>query len=90
MFYGTNFNKVTTILLSSNNTITGTISAINSTYTGSVTGTILNPIYYNIVNDNIITITLPKLQGTCNFNFIINNPVGWTSSNETNNFTFSN
>ena len=90
MFYGTNFNKVTTILLSSNNTITGTISAINSTYTGSVTGTVLNPIYYNIVNDNIITITLPKLQGTCNFNFIINNPVGWTSSNETNNFTFSN
>lgn len=90
MLYGTNFSKVSTILLSSSNTITGTISTISSPYTGSVTGTILEPLYYNIVNDNIITIALPKLQGTCNFNFIINNIVGWTSSNKINNFTFSN
>ena len=88
MFYGTNYDKVTTILLSSNNTITGTVSTINPPYTDTVTGTILNPIYYNIVNDNIITINLPYLQNPGNFNFIICNPVGCTNSNLVNNFTF--
>lgn len=93
--YGTNFDKVTTILLSSSNTITGIVSTINSPYTGSVTGTVLDPIYYNIVNDNIITISLPNIQEPCNFNFIICNPVGCTNSNQAggsnivgNNFTF--
>ena len=89
MFYGTNYDKVTTILLSSNNTITGTVSTINPPYTDTVTGTILNPIYYNVVNDNIITINLPYLQNPGNFNFIICNPVGCTNSILVNNFTFT-
>jgi hypothetical protein len=89
MFYGTNYDKVTTILLSSNNTITGTVSTINPPYTDTVTGTVLDPIYYNIVNDNIITINLPYLQDPGNFNFIICNPVGCTNSNLVNNFTFT-
>lgn len=90
MVYGTNFNKVTNILLSSSSTITGSLTTINSKYSGVVTGNILNPIYYKIVNNNIITITLPKLQGTSKFNFIINNPAGWTNSYKINSFTFSN
>lgn len=90
MVYGTNFNKVTNILLSSSNTITGTLTTINSKYNGIVTGTTLNPIYYKIVNDNIITITLPKLTGVSKFNFIVNNPAGWANSYKINNFTFSN
>jgi len=89
MFYGTNYDKVTTILLSSNNTITGTVSTIDPPYTDTVTGTVLDPIYYNIVNDNIITINLPYLRDPGNFNFIICNPVGCTNSNLVNNFTFT-
>lgn len=90
LIYGTNFNYTTAILLSTTSNITGTLTGISSEYTGSTTGYILDSQYYNILSDNMLTISLPALTGACNFNFIVNNEVGWSSSYNINNFTFTN
>jgi hypothetical protein len=90
LIYGNNFNHTTLILLSATNTINGTLTSINSKYTGTTTGYILDSQYYNILSDNMLTISLPTLTGACNFNFIVNNVSGWSSSYNINNFTFAN
>lgn len=87
---GSNFNHTTAILLSSNSNLTSNISSISSKYTGLVTGNVINSSRYTILADNMLSIGLPYLSGSGNFNFIINNEAGWVSSYTINNFTFAN
>lgn len=89
--YGNNFNHTTDVLLSaSNSTLQGSLCTITSKYTGTVSGHILPLNYISILNDNLMTLTIPNLSGSCNFNIIINNNAGWGSSYDINNFTFTN
>ena len=88
--FGSNFKYTDTVLLSSNSTLSGPISSIISSYTGNVSGYVINPTRYNVLSDNIMTLDLSPLTGVGNFNIIINNEAGWGSSYNINNFTFTN
>lgn len=90
VIYGNNFNHTTAVLLSTNKVLSGTQVSLSSKYTGSATGYTLSSQYYKVLTDNILTISLPKLSGTSNFNFIISNDAGWDTSYNINNFTFTN
>lgn len=89
--YGKNFNYTDCILLStsSSNNFTPTVSSLVSPYTGSVSGYALPLSYYNILNDNMITLDLSQIKGVGTFNIIINNPAGWVSTYSINSFTFT-
>ena len=90
VIYGNNFSKTTSVLLSTNKALSGTQVSLSSKYTGSAIGYTLSSQYYEILTDNILTISLPKLSGASNFNFIISNDAGWDTSYNINNFTFTN
>lgn len=79
ILYGDNFTYTDCVLLSTNGTssFTNRVSSINSTYTGSVSGYVLNSQYYEAVNDRIMTLNFDSLSGTGQFNIVVNNPVGW-------------
>lgn len=91
VLYGTNFSRTNLILLSSAGTtsLTTALTSISSKYTGGTTGYILSSSQYSILNDNMISLDLSKLQGSGTFNIIINNPVGWSSTYNINSFTFT-
>jgi hypothetical protein len=88
--YGSNFKYTDIILLSSSNTLSGPTSSVTSNYTGSVSGYIVDPTYYSILSDKIMTLDLSYLTGSSKFNIVINNESGWVSSYQINNFTFTN
>ena len=88
--YGNNLSHTTSILLSTSNTIVGSLTSVTSTYTGTVSGYKLDAQYYNLLSDNILTIDLPPLTGACDFNIIVNNDAGWVNSYTINSFTFTN
>lgn len=88
VLYGRSFSYTNTILLCGSNTFTNKVTSFNSTYTGQVSGSVLDSQYYNIVDNNIMTLNLSTLSGSGSFNIIINNTAGWTSTFNINNFTF--
>jgi len=88
--YGNNFKHTTAVILSTNKTLVGTLTSITSRYTGTTTGYIISALSYSILTDNIMTISLPPLTGSSDFNIIVNNDAGWGSSYDINNFTFTN
>lgn len=88
--FGSNFKYTDTILLSSNNTLSGPITSIASSYTGNISGYTVDSSRYNILSDNILTLDLSTLTGAGEFNIIISNKAGWGSSYNINNFTFTN
>jgi hypothetical protein len=75
--------------LCGSNTFTNKVTSFSSTYTGSVTGSLLDPSYYNVVDNNIMTIDLSTLSGSGTFNVVINNTAGWVSTYAINNCTFT-
>jgi len=89
VLYGRSFSYTNAVLLCGSNTFTNKITSFNSTYTGSVTGSLLDPSYYTIVDNNIMTIDLSSLSGSGTFNVVINNTAGWTSTYTINNCTFT-
>lgn len=89
VLYGRSFSYTNTVLLCGNTTFTNKTTSFNSTYTGFVSGSVLDPQYYSIVNNNIMTIDLSSLSGVGNFNIVINNIAGWNSTFSINNFTFA-
>jgi len=88
---GKNFQYTDAVLLSTNssNNFFSTLTSISSKYTGSVSGVLVSPIYYNIINDNMMSIDLSYLRGQGDFNIIINNRAGWASTYTINSFTFT-
>jgi hypothetical protein len=79
---GTNFLKTDLILLSANNTsLTNNLTAIDTTYTGPVSGFVVDPNNYKILSDEVLTINIPYLSGSGDFDIIVKNPAGWGSSN---------
>ncbi len=87
---GTNFLKTEVILLSANNTtLTNNLTTIDTTYTGTVSGFVVDPSNYMILNDEVLTINIPYLSGAGDFDIIIKNPAGWGSSNSISGFYFT-
>tara|TARA_R100001463_G_scaffold70897_1_gene124644 strand:+ start:574 stop:1398 length:825 start_codon:yes stop_codon:yes gene_type:complete len=87
---GTNFNRTEVILLSGNNTtLTNNFTAIDTTYTGKVSGFIVDPSNYKILSDEVLTINIPYLSGSGDFDIIVKNPAGWGSSNSISGFYFT-
>lgn len=79
LIYGSNFNYTTGILLSSNNPDLYDLQIIVDTIKmGSVTGYPLTT--YSILNDNIISLTLPYTPNTGDLDILVINPVGYAST----------
>jgi len=89
VLYGRSLSYTNAVLLCGSNTFTNKVTSFSSTYTGSVTGSLLDPSYYNIVDNNIMTIDLSTLSGSGTFNVVINNTAGWVSTYAINNCTFT-
>lgn len=91
ILYGKNFKYTDNILLSTNssNNFYSTLTAISSKYTGSISGVAVDTNYYNIINDNMLSLDLSHLQGQGDFNIVINNRAGWNTSYTINSFTFT-
>lgn len=89
VLYGRSLSYTNAVLLCGSNTFTNKVTSFSSTYTGSVTGSLLDPSYYTIVDNNIMTIDLSSLSGSGTFNVVINNTAGWTSTYTINNCTFT-
>lgn len=91
VLYGENFDRTTNVLLSTNNpqiTNSLTLTSVYSKYTGYATGFIIPPNYYDIVTDGVLTVRTPWLSGSGNFDLIVINPVGWTSTYNISSFSF--
>lgn len=89
VLYGRSLSYTNAVLLCGSSTFTNKVTSFSSTYTGSVTGSLLDPSYYTIVDNNIMTIDLSSLSGSGTFNVVINNTAGWTSTYTINNCTFT-
>jgi len=87
---GSNYDRTTTVLLSSNNTslINLPLTTINSEYTGEATGFILPIENYQILSKDTLSLTFPYLSGSGEVDIIINNPAGWASSRTTSGVYF--
>ena len=92
ILYGKNFDFTTLVLLSSNNqstfSSTLTLTSIDATYTGTVSGYIVPTAYYEILTNGVMKLTLPPIDGTGKFDIIVNNPAGWRSSYMIDNYSF--
>lgn len=89
VLYGRSLSYTNAVLLCGTNTFTNKVSSFTSTYTGSVTGSLLDTSKYTISDNNIMTIDLSSLSGVGSFNIIINNIAGWTSTSSINNCIFT-
>ena len=88
---GNNFQYTDAVLLSTNssNNFFLPLTSVSSKYTGTVSGALVESNYYNIINDNMLSIDLSYLQGLGDFNIVINNRAGWDSTYTINSFTFT-
>lgn len=91
VLYGTNYKYTDTVLLSSStiSSLTTTLTSVSSKYTGEVTGYVLPTSAYNILNDNMISINLNNIEGSGDFNIVVNNIVGSASTFDINGFIFT-
>ena len=88
-FYGDNYDRTEFIMLSSNSAITTGFTAVDTTYTGEVSGYILPNSQWNILNNQILNIMIPALTAAGKFDVIIKNPAGWKTSAEIDGFHFT-
>ena len=88
-FYGDNYDRTEFIMLSSNSAITTGFTAVNTTYTGEVSGYILPNSQWNVLNNQILNIMIPALTAAGKFDVIVKNPAGWKTSAEIDGFHFT-
>jgi len=88
-FYGGNYDRTEFIMLSSNSAITTGFTAVNTTYTGEVSGYILPNSQWNVLNNQILNIMIPALTASGKFDVIIKNQAGWKTSAEIDGFHFT-
>ena len=88
-FYGDNYDRTEFIMLSSNSAITTGFTAVNTTYTGEVSGYILPASQWNVLNNQILNIMIPALTASGRFDVIVKNPAGWKTSAEIDGFYFT-
>lgn len=88
-FYGDNYDRTEFVMLSSNSAITTGFTAVNTTYTGEVSGYILPNSQWNVLNNQIINIMIPALTASGKFDVIVKNPAGWKTSAEIDGFHFT-
>lgn len=87
--YGNNYDRTEFVMLSSNSAITTGFTAVNTTYTGEVSGYILPASQWNVLNNQILNIMIPALTASGRFDVIIKNPAGWKTSAEIDGFYFT-
>lgn len=88
-FYGDNYDRTEFIMLSSNSAITTGFTAVNTTYTGEVSGYILPNSQWNVLNNQILNIRMPALTASGKFDVIVKNQAGWKTSAEIDGFHFT-
>jgi len=85
IIFGQNFQYTTNVLLSSNsNTLYTNLTSLSYTYYPTVSGFILPPENYKVMNKNAIHVTLPNLTEYANINLVVTNPIGWKDTNSIN------
>ena len=87
--YGNNYDRTEFVMLSSNSAITTGFTAVNTTYTGEVSGYILPNSQWNVLNNQILNIRMPALTASGKFDVIIKNQAGWKTSAEIDGFHFT-
>lgn len=87
--YGNNYNETEFLMLSSNSAITTGFTAVDTTYTGVASGYLISDSYWDVLNNEILNITIPPLTAAGNFDIIVKNPAGWKSSAEIDGFQFT-
>ena len=87
--YGNNYDRTEFVMLSSNSAITTGFTAVNTTYTGEVSGYILPASQWNVLNNQILNIMIPALTASGSFDVIVKNPAGWKTSAEIDGFYFT-
>jgi len=87
--YGNNYDRTEFVMLSSNSAITTGFTAVNTTYTGEVSGYILPASQWNVLNNQILNIMIPALTASGRFDVIVKNPAGWKTSAEIDGFHFT-
>lgn len=87
--YGNNYDRTEFVMLSSNSAITTGFTAVNTTYTGEVSGYILPTSQWNVLNNQILNIMIPALTASGRFDVIVKNPAGWKTSAEIDGFYFT-
>ena len=86
---GGNFEHTEFVMLSSSGTtMTDTLTTVETPYTGSVTGYLLDDSAWQVMSDAAMNITFPYLSGSGNLDLIIKTPAGWKSSSEIDGFYF--
>lgn len=95
LLYESGLAGTSIVLLSSNNiTITSPVSSsittkftsITSTLMGAASGFTMRPEFYNIINDSLMTVSIPCLSGSGLVDIIVGGPNGWVSSFSINSF----
>ena len=86
--FGKRFLDTTFVAISSNNhnSFFGSLTSFNFTYYPAISCYLINS--YNILNDNIITINIPTLTASGNFNFVVINEAGYDTSYSAYNTSF--
>ena len=87
--YGNNYNETEFLMLSSNSAITTGFTAVNTTYTGEVSGYLLPNSQWNVLNNQILNIMIPALTASGKFDVIVKTPAGWKTSAEIDGFHFT-
>ncbi len=87
--YGNNYDRTEFVMLSSNSAITTGFTAVNTTYTGEVSGYILPASQWNVLNNQILNIMIPALTASGRFDVIVKTPAGWKTSAEIDGFHFT-
>ena len=79
IIYGSNFNYTTAVALSSNNTtLYNNLTTFSTARMGSLSGFKINS--YEILSDNILSVSLPYTLNTGLIDVVILNPAGYTST----------
>ena len=81
LIQGKQFQYTTNVLVSSNvSNFTSGLSSFDFTYYPTFSAYVLPASSYQIVNENILSLNLPKPLSSGNFDIIIQNEVGWDST----------
>ena len=86
---GDNYNETEAVLLSSNSSIATGFTAIDTTYTGTVSGYLLSRDSWTVLSNEVLNINLPMLLDSGRFDIIVKNPAGWKSTSEIDGFYFT-
>jgi hypothetical protein len=86
--FGKRFLDTTLVAISSNNydSFFGTLTSLDFTYYPTLSCYLINS--YTILSDNILTISIPSLTASGNFNFVIINDAGYDTTYSAYNTSF--